>query len=251
MQSVMPLDRIRIVLVATSHAGNIGGCARAMKTMGLSRLVLVDPQRFPDAEATARAVGAEDILSRATVCASLDEALADCQLVIGTSARNRRIPWPLLLPEAAADLMVSEAGDREVAVLFGRERTGLTNDELDRCQWLVNIPTATEFSSLNLASAVQIISYEIRRALLRGKMEPRSAEDDLGEPLASAEDVQRYYEHLQQVLVDTGFLDPGNPRLLMRRLMRLYNRVQLTTNEVNILRGILAAVNQHHKKPRT
>ena len=211
----------------------------------------MDPQRFPDPEATARAVGAEDILSRATVCANLDEALADCQLVIGTSARNRRIPWPLLLPEAAAELMVSEAAQQEVAVLFGRERTGLTNDELDRCQWLVNIPTATEFSSLNLASAVQIIGYEIRRALLQGKAEPRTAEDMLGEPLASAEDVQRYYEHLQQVLVETGFLDPENPRLLMRRLMRLYNRVQLTANEVNILRGILAAVTQHHKKPRT
>jgi tRNA (cytidine32/uridine32-2'-O)-methyltransferase len=251
MQSMMSLDRIRVVLVATSHAGNIGGCARAMKTMGLTRLVLVDPLRFPDPEATARAVGAEDILINATVCASLDEALADCQLVIGTSARNRRIPWPVLAPEAAAELMVSEATDREVAVLFGRERTGLTNEELDRCQWLVNIPTASAFSSLNLASAVQIISYEIRRAVWRGDATPRTAEDMLGEPLASAEEVQRYYEHLQQVLVETGFLDPDNPRLLMRRLMRLYNRIQLTTNEVNILRGILAAVTQpHHKKPR-
>jgi len=251
MQSVMPLDRIRIVLVATSHAGNIGGCARAMKTMGLTRLVLVEPQRFPDPEATARAVGAEDILARATVCASLDEALADCQLVIGTSARNRRIRWPVLSPESAADLMVSEATNREVAVLFGRERTGLTNDELDRCHSLINIPTATEFSSLNLASAVQIIGYELRRSWLQGKLAPRTAEDMMGEPLASSEEVQRYYEHLQQVLVETGFLDPENPRLLMRRLMRLYNRVQLTTNEVNILRGILAAVSHPYKKPRT
>lgn len=234
--------------MATSHAGNIGACARAMKTMGLNRLVLVDPLHFPDPEATARAVGAEDVLNNARRCADLDEALADCHLVIGTSARNRRIPWPLLMPDEAAHRAVREAGERDVALLFGRERTGLTNEELDRCHLLVNIPTDPDFSSLNLAAAVQVLAYEVRRALLAGQVSKPDATPPLGEPLATAADVQRFYDHLQQVLVDTQFLDPANPRLLMRRLMRLFNRVQLTDNEVKILRGFLAAVGQQHKR---
>lgn len=246
----MSLNRIRVVLVATSHAGNIGACARAMKTMGLSRLVLVAPQSFPDPEATARAAGADDILDQARVCATLDEAIGDCQLVIGTSARNRRIPWPLLLPDEAAARAVRESSDREVALLFGRERTGLLNEELDRCHALVNIPSHPDFSSLNLASAVQVLAYEIRCALPVGDTTAGGAEQ-LGEPLATAADVQRFYEHLEKVLVDTRFLDPDNPRLLMRRLIRLFNRVELTTNEVNILRGILASVTEHHKKSDT
>ena len=246
-----PLNRIRIVLVATSHAGNIGACARAMKTMGLKRLVLVDPLRFPDVEATARAVGAEDVLNNAQVCANLDEALADCHLVIGTSARNRRIPWPLLMPDEAAQRAVQESAERDVALLFGRERTGLTNDELDRCQLLVNIPTDPDFSSLNLAAAVQVLCYEVRRAA-QAKDTPRpDAAALLGEPLATAADVQRFYDHLEQVLVETRFLDPANPRLLMRRLVRLFNRVQMTENEVKILRGFLASIGQQHKRDHT
>lgn len=240
----MTLDRIRFVLVGTSHAGNIGGCARAMKTMGLRRLVLVAPLQFPDPEATARAVGAEDILNDAVVCADLDEALADCQLVIGTSARDRRIPWPQLAPDEAAERLINGGDDRQVAVLFGRERTGLTNEELDRCQLLVNIPTNPDFSSLNLAAAVQVMAYEVRRAFLRGRDAPKGRVDRLGEPLATAADIQRFYEHLETVLTETGFLDPANPRLLMRRLVRLFNRVEMTVNEVNILRGILTAVRQ-------
>ena len=247
----MPLNRIRIVLVATSHAGNIGACARAMKTMGLTRLVLVDPLHFPDAEATARAVGAEDILDNAQLCAGLDEALADCHLVIGTSARNRRIPWPLLMPDEAAQRAVQESAERDVALVFGRERTGLTNDELDRCHLLVNIPTDPNFSSLNLAAAVQVLAYEVRRATLAGHLAKPDAATLLGEPLATAADVQRFYDHLEQVLVETRFLDPANPRLLMRRLMRLFNRVQLTDNEVKILRGFLSAVGQQHKRDHT
>jgi len=242
------MNRIRIVLVATSHAGNIGAAARAMKTMGMSRLVLVAPEQFPNPDATARAVGAEDILLAAQVCSSLDEAIHDCQFVIGTSARSRRISWPTLPPDIAAQRVLGESAKHEVAILFGRERTGLTNEELDRCQALVTIPTDPAFSSLNLGSAVQIVAYELRRQMLSHGTIVGPTVDAHGESLASAAEVQRFYEHLEQVMTDSGFLDPDNPKLLMRRLMRLYNRAQLSTNEVNILRGILTAAQRPHGK---
>ena len=244
----MPLKRIRMVLVQPTHGGNIGGCARAMKNMGLTRLTLVAPEEFPGAEASARAAGADDVLTQARVCATLDEAIADCQLVVGASARARRIAWPILEPDKAARKVVEAAADREVAVLFGRERTGLTNDELDRCQILVNIPANPEFSSLNLACAVQVIAYEIRRACAVGAAAPTGAAEVLGEPLATSAEVQQFYQHLEQVMTQTGFLDPRNPRLLMRRIMRLYNRVEMTSNEVNILRGILTSCTQKTPK---
>lgn len=245
----MSLDRIRVVLVAPSHGGNIGGAARAMKNMGLSRLYLVTPGEFPDAEARARAAGAEDLLEHARVCATLDQAVGDCRMVIGTSARHRRIAWPLLDPPQAAARAVAQGELGDVAVVFGRERTGLTNDELERCQFLVNIPSNPEFSSLNLACAVQVIAYEIRRASdAASRQAAARVQADLGEPYATHAQVQQFYEHLEQVLVDTEFLDPKNPRLLMRRLMRLFNRIELTTNEVNILRGILTSVTQHRAK---
>lgn len=234
-------DRIRIVLVQPSLGGNIGAAARAMKTMGLSRLYLVAPDEFPGADATARAAGADDVLEQACVCTSLDEAIADCHLVVGTSARSRRIPWPLLMPDIAAQRMVAESDHREVALVFGRERTGLTNLELNRCQILVTIPSDPEFSSLNLASAVQVLAYEIRRAGERREVPGLGPDLPLGEPYATQAEVQHYYAHLEKTLVETGFLDPANPRHLMRRLMRLYNRVALTSNEVNILRGILTS----------
>ena len=239
----MSLDRIRIVLMAPSHGGNIGGSARAMKTMGLSRLVLVAPKEFPSAEASARAVGAEDVLEQAQVCASLEEAVGDCELVIGTSARSRRIHWPLVDPPEAARRVLAHSVAGQVAVLFGRERIGLTNDELDRCQLLVNVPSNPAFSSLNLAAAVQVIAYEIWRASTATQPVELPAEP-LGEPRATHAEVQRFYAHLEQVLIELEFLDPENPRRLMRRLMRLFNRVELTTNEVNILRGILTSVTQ-------
>lgn len=246
--ATMTLNRIRIVLVEPSHGGNIGGCARAMKNMGLTRLVLVAPQGFPGAEASARAAGADDVLAQAQVCATLDEAIANCQLVVGTSARARRIAWPTLEPDMAARKLVDAAAEQEVAMLFGRERTGLSNDELDRCQILVNIPANPEFSSLNLACAVQVIAYEIRRASTAGSTTSVGMAEMLGEPLATNAEVQQFYQHLEQVMTQTGFLDPHNPRLLMRRIARLYNRVELTSNEVNILRGILTSFTQ--KTPR-
>lgn len=241
----MSLDRIRIVLVAPSHGGNIGGCARAMKTMGLTRLVLVTPKEFPSEEADARAAGAEDVLARARVCASLEEAVGDCELVIGTSARARRIDWPLLDPRAGAERIAADSRAAEVAVVFGRERTGLTNDELDRCHALLSVPADPAFASLNLAAAVQVVAYEIRRAVLAL---PATGSAEIREPRASHAEVERFYAHLEQVLVEIRFLDPRNPRLLRRRLRRLFNRIQLTTNEVNILRGILTAVTQFRNR---
>ena len=236
----MSFDRIHIVLVQPSHGGNIGACARAMKNMGLNKLVLVAPEEFPSEQARARAAGADDVLGAARVCETLDEAIANCQRVIGASARERRIAWPSLAPDEAGRMLVTDAVNQDVAILFGRERTGLTNDELDRCQALVTIPTNPKFSSLNLASAVQVIAYEIRRAS-EGRKETKSQEEILGEALATHGEVQQFYEHLEQAIRESGFLDPNNPRLLMRRIMRLYNRVQLTRNEVNILRGILTS----------
>jgi TrmH family RNA methyltransferase len=224
-----------------------------MKNMGLTRMVLVAPEDFPGEEASARAAGADDVLAQAQVCATLDEAIADCHLVIGASARERRIAWPMLTPdEAARRVVIAAAAGQEVAVLFGRERTGLTNDELDRCQILVNIPANPEFSSLNLACAVQVIAYEIRCAAeTSDAAAPTSAAEMLGEPLATSAELQRFYQHLDQVMVASGFLDPKNPRLLTRRVRRLFNRVEMTSNEVNILRGILSAVTQSEAKTKS
>ena len=233
-------SNIRVVLLNTSHPGNIGASARAMKTMGLTRLYLVNPKQYPAAEATARASGADDLLLDASVCADIDTALADCRLVIGASARSRRIPCPVIDPAEAARRLVSESEQGEVAVLFGAEQSGMSNEEIDRCQYLVQIPTNPEYGSLNLAAAVQIISYEIR--VMHGELGHT-------EPLpdhvpVTADEMERFYEHLEQTLVALDFLDPGNPRKLMRRLRRLYNRARLDENEVNILRGMLSAA-QH------
>lgn len=232
----------RFLLLNTSHPGNIGASARAMKTMGLGELCLVEPKAYPSAEATARASGADDLLARARVFDSLDDALQGCNLVIGASARARSIPCPLLNPRECA-AMIAEKGDGgQAAVLFGNEQSGLSNTEMDRCQYLVRIPANPDYSSLNLAAAVQIIAYELRMAGLS------EAGDVAGEqpqrvPVDSAE-MERFYRHLEQVLVELDFLDPENPRQLMRRLRRLYSRAVPDSNEMNILRGILTAT-QH------
>lgn len=241
-------NRVRIVLVDTSHAGNIGAAARAMKNMGLRRLYLVNPRLFPHADATARASGADDLLAQATVCTDLDEALAGCALVVGASARLRNLTVPLLDPRQCATQVLEEwaaAGDHEVAILFGREHSGLTNDELGRCHHLVHIPTDPDYSSLNLAAAVQVVSYELRMAcggqsLVADQTEAEKAQQ-ADEPLAPAEDMARFYAHLEQTLVEIGFLDPENPRIMMRRLRRLFNRARPHVIEMNILRGILTA----------
>ncbi len=239
------LENIRVVLVNTSHPGNIGGAARAMKNMGLSRLVLVDPQQFPHHEADARASGASDILESAQVVATLEDALVGCSLVLGTSARDRRIPWPLLDPRECGAKSVEEAGQGlEVALVFGREYAGLTNEELQRCHYHVHIPSNPDFSSLNLAAAVQVLGYEVRMAWLAAEGQPSKVEkEELNAPgndtLSTSDEMERFYGQLEQTLEGIGFLDPSNPRHLMARLRRLYGRSAISRSEMNILRGIL------------
>jgi TrmH family RNA methyltransferase len=233
------LQKIRIVLVEPTHPGNIGAVARAMKNMGLVQLALVNPQQFPHADATARASGADDILAAADCWPDLDQALSGCSLVIGASARLRSLRIPPLDARQCAQLSVSEAARSEVALLFGREHSGLTNEELGRCHYLMHIPSNAEFSSLNLAAAVQVMGYELRMACLAG-VSAGEAEDPQELP-ASAEEMARFYTHLQQTLEEIGFLDPQNPRMMMRRLRRLFNRARPNQVEMNILRGILTA----------
>lgn len=239
------LQNIRVVLVNTSHPGNIGAAARAMKTMGLSRLVLVQPEEFPSPVAVARASGATDLLDSAVVVDTLEEALVGCNLVLGTSARDRRIPWPLLDPrECGATCVEQLAQGAEIALVFGREYAGLTNEELQRCQFHVHIPSDPEFGSLNLAAAVQVLTYEVRMSWLAAqgrptKMEKIETTAMLGTQPATMDELELYYAHLEQTLVDIGFLDPEKPRHLMARLRKLYGRSGVSKLEMNILRGIL------------
>jgi len=238
------LSNIRVVLVNTSHPGNIGAAARAMKTMGLTRLYLVEPKTYPDAGATARASGADDVLANARVCKNVDEALQGCRFVIGASARSRSIPVPLINPGECAAILRAESEAGEVALLFGCERSGLSNTEIDRCHQLVQIPTSPEYSSLNLAAAVQIVCYEIFVA-----HESDAAVEELPVHIPVAVDeMERFYTHLEETLVELDFLDRSNPRMLMRRLRRLFNRARPDTNEVNILRGILTAAGPGSKQ---
>jgi tRNA (cytidine32/uridine32-2'-O)-methyltransferase len=229
---------VRIVLVGTTHPGNIGAAARAMRTMGLDRLSLVAPREFPSAEATARAAGADSVLDQAQVCATLDEALAGCQYVIGASARLRALSWPNLGPREAASRLLAEGNHGEAAVVFGRESSGLSNDELASCHALLHIPTDPSFGSLNVAMAVQIVAYELRQVMLEGKVPVEERID----PLASVEELEHFYAHLERTLVDAGFLNPANPRHLMLRLRRLFSRALPEEKEVRILRGILSAL---------
>jgi tRNA (cytidine32/uridine32-2'-O)-methyltransferase len=237
------LDRIRIVLVNTSHPGNIGAAARAMKTMGLSRLCLVRPLDYPDTEATAMASGADDILRSARIFDSLDEALQDCVLVIGSTARSRSLEWPFLAPQQCAQTLLRQSDHGDVALVFGRERTGLTNEELSRCQFMTSIPANPQYSSLNLASAVQVYGYELRRSLEDESGLPATGvTDNAGEEAATNAITEGFYEHLQQTLRDIGVIEDKRPHeTLLRRLRRLFNKARLTVTEVNILRGILSA----------
>ena len=243
----MNLDNIRIVLVNTSHPGNIGGAARAMKNMGLSRLHLVEPREFPHEQATWRAASASDVLENAVVTATLEEAIGDCQFVVGTSARERRIPWPLLDARQCAARMAQQSGSEQVAVLFGREDRGLTNEELQLCNLHLHIPTSGTYSSLNLAMAVQIVCYELG-VLVAAPGIPAGETDQWDAPFASLENMERFYVHLEQTLTDIEFLDPAAPRQLMSRLRRLYGRVRLDEMELNILRGILTETQKWVKR---
>ncbi|TDF79440.1 tRNA (cytosine(32)/uridine(32)-2'-O)-methyltransferase TrmJ [Pseudomonas sp. H9] len=239
------LQNIRVVLVNTSHPGNIGGAARAMKNMGLSRLVLVDPLDFPSHEADARASGADDVLAGVQVVATLEEALVGCNLVFGTSARERRIPWPLVDPRECGTKVIEHAAQgEEIALVFGREYAGLTNEELQRCHFHVHIPSNPDFSSLNLAAAVQVLAYEVRMAWLAAEGQPSKVEkfevtSVRSSELATMDEMELFYQHLESTLVDIGFLDPEKPKHLMPRLRRLYGRSSVNRSEMSILRGIL------------
>lgn len=239
------LDNIRIVLVETSHTGNMGSTARAMKTMGLTNLYLVNPLVKPDSQAIALAAGASDIIGNASIVDTLDEALEGCRLVVGTSARSRTLQWPMLEPRECGVKMTQEAKQSPVALVFGRERVGLTNDELQQCHYHVAIPANPDYSSLNLAMAVQILAYDIRVAWLEQQQAENpeimnSADQEDVYPLA--EDLTRFYQHLEKVLLNIGFIRAAHPGQVMNKLRRLFNRARPESQELNILRGILSAI---------
>jgi len=240
------LSHIKIVLVETTHPGNIGAVARAMKNMSMANLWLVSPKIFPSADATSRASGADDVLAKAIVCKSLPEAIADCQLVIGASARCRTISWPEMTPRECAEHIVPNGSDNKIAIIFGRENSGLKNHELDLCHFLLRIPCNSEYSSLNIAAAVQVVCYEL---FVRADLHESVFIGDRGKiPKATAMQMESFYMHLYQALTDIGFMHPDKSKSIMRRLRRIYNRVQLDTKELDILRGILRMSQDNQRK---
>ena len=228
-------SKIKFILFEPSHPGNVGAAARAIKTMGFEKLCLINPIEHPHSEARARSSGALDVLLNAEVFDNLHDAIKGCGLIIGTTSRTRRISVPITNIRETAPSIVAKANQNTVAVIFGPEKSGLINAQVDYCNELVNIPSIGAYKSLNLAMAVQIVAYELRVAseALPAEIRVRN--------LASNEDIELFYNHLNQVLLETGFLDPKNPKQLMRRLRTLFNRAQMDENEINIMRGILAS----------
>nr|WP_298377648.1 RNA methyltransferase [uncultured Halomonas sp.] len=252
------LAQLRVVLIGTSHPGNIGGVARAMKNMGLTDLALVAPRcEVRTSEAISRASGADALVAAAPIHTSLDDAVTDATLVVGASARSRTLPWPMLTPRQLSDTLASELSSQEarVALVFGREDSGLTNEELQRCHRHVNIPANPDFSSLNLAAAVQVLAYECRQAWLQespsdtGEV-PTSFGVEWDSPLASHADMERFFTHLERALIAVEFHDPAKPRQLMARLRRLYLRARPDQMEISILRGILTAMEKKANNAR-
>jgi tRNA (cytidine32/uridine32-2'-O)-methyltransferase len=239
------LDQIRIILVGTTHTGNIGSVARAMKTMGLSQLWLVAPKEEPDGQAYALAAGASDILAKARIVERLEDAIADCGLVVGTSARSRTLPWPMLDPRSCAQKAVTEAKDKPVAIIFGRENSGLSNEELQLCNHHLCIAANPEYSSLNLAMAVQVLTYEVRMAALAEQEQPTPASDVV---YPSAEQMDKFYVHLEQTLNETGFIIQQHPGIVMTKLRRLFTRARPEDAELNILRGVLTSIQRKYKQ---
>lgn len=238
----MNLDKIRIVLVETSHPGNIGSAARAMKIMGLSRLVLVNPKKFPDPKANELGSRADDILEDARVVETLNEALQGCSLVIGMSVRDRIMPQTMMNPREAANKIIGEYSSHEsIALVFGRESSGLKNEELECCPFQVKIPAAGHYSSLNLAAAVQVMAYEILMAALGDSGPQEEARDD-----ASFEEMEGLYNHFEKTATAVGFLNLQNPRRMMPRIRQIFNRARLDKEDVNLLRGFLVAINKLH-----
>lgn len=242
------LEQIRIVLVGTSHTGNIGSVARAMKTMGLSRLCLVAPKELPDGQSYALAAGASDILANAQVYESLAEAVADCGLVIGSSARSRTLSWPVLEADECGQKAIEEAAQHAVALVFGRENNGLSNEELQLCNYHVCIAANPEYSSLNLAMAVQIITYEVRKSWLALQQGTLTAEQTA---YPTSDQMENFYQHLEDTLNQTGFIIKQHPGVVMTKLKRLFNRARPEEAEYNILRGILTSIQRLGTQQKT
>ncbi|EJN6827971.1 tRNA (cytidine/uridine-2'-O-)-methyltransferase [Vibrio cidicii] len=234
------LDQVKVVLVGTSHSGNIGSAARAMKVMGLSQLVLVQPECEVDAQAIALASGASDVALNARIVSSLEEAVSDCALVVGSSARSRTLEWPMLEPRECGEKMIQESKQGAVALVFGRERTGLTNEELQKCHYHVCIPANPEYSSLNLAMAVQTLSYEVRMAYLNDQQSQYVASDEVEYP--RHKELELFYQHLEKVMLASEFISPDQPNQVMNKMRRLFSRARPEAQELNILRGVLTAI---------
>lgn len=243
------LQNIRIVLVETSHTGNMGSVARAMKTMGLSNLYLVNPLLKPDSQAISLAAGASDLIGNATIVDTLDEAISGCSLVVGTSARSRSLPWPMLDARECGIKSVEEGQQAPVALVFGRERVGLTNDELQKCHYHVAIPANPDYSSLNLAMAVQIIAYEVRMAWLASEQSEVTPQTQAS-PYPLVDDLERFYQHMESMMLESGFIRQGNPSQVMSKLRRLFTRARPERDELNILRGMLSSF-QKGEKPKS
>lgn len=236
------LNSIRIVLVQTYHPGNIGAIARAMKTMGLKELYLVDPRDYPAEEASSRAAGALDVLDSATVVQTLPEAIADCTQVFATSARKRNYTRPQVTAEEAAGWIAKNPKEK-IAIVFGRERMGLSNEQLEMCQQLLYIPGNPEYDVLNIGSAVQIVSYELFKQFGLHRDELLESTDET-ETFASQIDMERFYQHLENTLSDTGFLVKNHPGEAMKRLQQMFARAQPNAKELRMLRGILGSVDK-------
>lgn len=255
------LERIRIVMVEPSHPGNIGAAARALKTMGLSDLRLVSPREFPSAEASARASGAAELLTEARVCTRLDEAIADASWVVGTSARRRTIPWPRVTARQFSSELARQPADTRVALLFGREDRGLTNTELQHCHLHVTLPTNPDYGVLNVAAAIQLLTYEARLGVLGDALEDGDGhasdhsmpvpEMPWDAPLASSEDTEHFLEHLRQVMEASGFFRTGQENPAMTRLRRLFLRARPDSQEISTLRGVLANIDKKLRRETT
>jgi len=238
------LNSVKVVLVGTTHPGNIGATARAMKNMGILDLALVEPKEFPSDVATFRSKAAKDILEKASVHTSLEEAISECELVVGTSARGRTIPWPVLNPREAAEEMHKSSLNGKVAIVFGREDRGLTNEELGLCNFHVHIPSDPEYSSLNLSQAVQILAYEIRLSYLQDRHVNKEYWDV---ELANNEQTERLINHMDELMQEVDFYDVENPRKLLVRVRRFFKRSKIDVMEANIFRGLFATIQKKLK----
>jgi tRNA (cytidine32/uridine32-2'-O)-methyltransferase len=245
---LMMSKNIRFVLMGTTHSGNIGAAARAMKTMGLNDLALVNPEGFPSAEATSRASGADDLLFHADICSNIDQAIQSCQLVIGTTARKRHLDIPVIDARDAAKLLITEAQNHSVALVFGKERYGMTNEEVERCHYLVRLPTVEDFSSLNLASAVQILAYECRMAQLAPNKTPvMSAKIESEEAYMDAEKMESFYQHYFDVMEKALYLRTQGHDSIKTKLRIMYTRMRPKKHEIDILRGFLSKLDKKLK----